>query len=105
MVLTPLGRGLFDFGDVDGHVDDALLQHCVGLDIIDSDVFIADTYNGKIKILDMTRHRVRTLVDGLSEPNDVIFLNGQLWVTSTNSHQLFKVDISTGEKEEVIVHY
>ncbi|HEY4652412.1 MAG TPA: hypothetical protein VIG72_13405, partial [Pontibacter sp.] len=103
MVLTPLGRGLFDFGDVDGHVDDALLQHCVGIEIIDSDVYIADTYNGKIKVLDLSRNRVRTLVNGLHEPNDLIFLHGQLWVTSTNSHQLFKVDISTGEKEQVVI--
>ncbi|WP_018476143.1 thioredoxin-like domain-containing protein [Pontibacter roseus] len=103
MVLTPLGRGLFDFGDVDGDADDALLQHCVGLTIIDSDVYIADTYNGKVKVLDMERRRVRTLTDGLSEPNDVHFLNGQLWVTSTNSHQLFKVDLHSGEKQEVVV--
>lgn len=104
-VLTPLGQGLFDFGDVDGHVDDALLQHCLGVEIIDSDVYIADTYNGKIKVLDLRRLRVRTLTDGLSEPNDLIFLNGQLWVTSTNSHRLFKVDLHTGEKEEVAVRF
>ncbi|MCC9166498.1 thioredoxin-like domain-containing protein [Pontibacter harenae] len=103
MVLTPLGRGLFDFGDVDGAVDDALLQHCVGVEVIDSDIFIADTYNGKVKVLDLERSRVSTLAEGFSEPNDVLFLRGQLWVTSTNSHQLFKVDISTGEKEEVHV--
>ncbi|GGG12146.1 thioredoxin-like domain-containing protein [Pontibacter amylolyticus] len=101
MVLTPLGRGLFDFGDVDGHVDDALLQHCVGLEVIDSDVYIADTYNGKIKVLDMERHRVRTLTAGLHEPNDLLYLNGRLCVTSTNSHQLFRIDLHTGEKEEV----
>ena len=105
MVLTPLGRGLFDFGDVDGHVDDALLQHCVGVEIIDSDVYIADTYNGKIKVLDLSRMRVRTLADGFSEPNDMLFLNGQLWVTSTNSHQLFTVDLHTGEKREVAVRF
>ncbi|AKD02976.1 thioredoxin-like domain-containing protein [Pontibacter korlensis] len=103
MVLTPLGRGLFDFGDVDGDTDDALLQHGVGIEVIDSDVFIADTYNGKIKVLDLQRRRVRTLTDGLHEPNDILFLNGQLWVTSTNSHQLFTVDIHTGEKQEVQV--
>ncbi|MCX2742049.1 thioredoxin-like domain-containing protein [Pontibacter anaerobius] len=103
MVLTPLGRGLFDFGDVDGDTDDALLQHCVGLECIDNDIYIADTYNGKIKVLDLQRNRVRTLVSGLSEPNDVMFLNGQLWVTSTNSHQLFTVNITTGEKQEVEV--
>ncbi|MDX5482673.1 MAG: redoxin domain-containing protein [Hymenobacteraceae bacterium] len=103
MVLTPLGRGLFDFGDVDGNADDALLQHCMGITIIDSDVFIADTYNGKVKVLDMDRRRVRTLTDGLQEPNDVLYLGGQLWVTSTNSHQLFNVDLHSGEKQEVKV--
>ncbi|MCC9135878.1 thioredoxin-like domain-containing protein [Pontibacter silvestris] len=105
MVLTPLGKGLFDFGDVDGHVDDALLQHCIGVEVIDNNVYIADTYNGKIKVLDMELHRVRTLTEGLSEPNDVLFLNGQLWVTSTNSHQLFKVDPGTGEKQEVTIFF
>ncbi|RAU84426.1 thioredoxin-like domain-containing protein [Pontibacter arcticus] len=105
MVLTPLGRGLFDFGDVDGHVDDALLQHCVGLEVIDSHVYIADTYNGKIKVLDLQRNKVYTLASGLSEPNEVLYLNGKLWVTSTNSHQLFKVDPTTGEKEEVILQF
>ncbi|MBJ6117817.1 redoxin domain-containing protein [Pontibacter sp. BT310] len=103
IVRTPLGRGLFDFGDVDGDVDDALLQHCVGVEIIDSDVYIADTYNGKVKVLDLSRKRIHTLAKGLHEPNDLIFLNGKLWVTSTNSHQLFKIDLNTGEKEEVIV--
>ena len=103
MVLTPLGRGLFDFGDADGHVDDALLQHCVGLEIIDSDVYIADTYNGKIKKLDVSRNKVSTLADGLSEPNDITFINGKLWATSTNSHQLYQIDLTTGEKQEVVV--
>ncbi|MFD2513185.1 thioredoxin-like domain-containing protein [Pontibacter locisalis] len=103
MVLTPLGRGLFNFGDVDGTVDDALLQHCVGVEVIDTDVYIADTYNGKIKVLDLSRGRVYTLTDGLSEPNDVLFINGKLWATSTNSHQLFKIDISTSDLQEVVV--
>lgn len=103
IVRTVLGRGLFDFGDVDGPMDDALLQHCVGLEVIGHDIYIADTYNGKVKVLDLERKRVRTLADGLHEPNDLLYLNGQLWVTSTNSHQLFKVDLSSGEKEEVRV--
>ncbi|MFT2010807.1 thioredoxin-like domain-containing protein [Pontibacter sp. 13R65] len=103
MVLTLVGRGLFDFGDVDGTVDDALLQHCVGVEVIDSNIYIADTYNGKVKVLDLERNRVSTLADGFSEPNDIMFLAGKLWVTSTNSHQLFKVDLHSGEKEEVLV--
>ncbi|TXK51967.1 redoxin domain-containing protein [Pontibacter qinzhouensis] len=103
MVLTLVGWGLFDFGDVDGAVNDALLQHCVGVEVIDSNIYIADTYNGKVKILDLERNRVSTLAEGFSEPNDIMYLHGILWVTSTNSHQLFKVDLHTGGKEEVVV--
>ncbi|WP_114782010.1 thioredoxin-like domain-containing protein [Botryobacter ruber] len=105
MVVTRVGQGLFEFGDKDGNADDALLQHCTGVEAIDSNIYIADTYNGKIKVLDLDRNRVRTLASGFQEPSDALFLHGQLWVTSTNSHQLFKVDLTTGEKEEVPVQF
>jgi thiol-disulfide isomerase/thioredoxin/sugar lactone lactonase YvrE len=105
IVLTAVGKGLFNFGDVDGSIDDALLQHCVGVEVVEEDVYIADTYNGKVKVLDQLRGRIHTIADGLNEPNDVIFLNGMLWVTSTNNHQLFKIDISTGEKQEVEIKF
>jgi len=97
-VNTLVGWGLFDFGDEDGAAESALLQHAVGLSVLENNLYIADTYNGKIKVLDLGKKRVKTIMAGLDEPNDVQFINGFLWVTDTNHHQLLKVNLQTGEK-------
>ncbi|MDQ4141288.1 MAG: redoxin domain-containing protein [Bacteroidota bacterium] len=97
-VQTLIGTGLFDFGDVDGDADAALLQHAMGLTIDQNQLYIADTYNGKIKVLNLEKNRVHTLVAGLDEPNDVKLIGDKMWVTDTNHHQLLKVDLTTGEK-------
>jgi DNA-binding beta-propeller fold protein YncE len=102
-VTTPLGKGLFDFGDKDGDVDEALLQHCVGVTAKEGKIYIADTYNGKIKTLDLKNERVNTVIAGLNEPNDILFLDNQMWVSDTNNHQLIKVDLKTNEKKIVDV--
>ena len=101
IVYTPLGKGLFDFGDVDGAVEDALLQHCMGLAAYNNLIYIADTYNGKIKHLDMHKERVKTVVAGLNEPNDLIFLNNELWITDTHNHQLLRVNLKSMQKKVV----
>ena len=100
-VTTLIGWGLFDFGDQDGAADTALLQHAVGISVVDNTLYIADTYNGKIKALDLTKKRVKTIIAGLEEPNDVKFILGYLWVTDTHHHQLLKVNLETGEKHLV----
>jgi hypothetical protein len=100
-VSTLIGRGLFDFGDQDGSTEAALLQHAVGLTLEGPLLYIADTYNGKIKVVDTVRKRVKTLLAGLDEPNDVKVINGFLWITDTHHHQLVKVNLETGEKHLV----
>jgi thiol-disulfide isomerase/thioredoxin len=100
-VSTLIGRGLFDFGDQDGSTDRALLQHAVGLTLEGTDLYIADTYNGKIKVVDTTRKRVKTILAGLDEPNDVQLIHGYLWIADTHHHQLLKVNLETGEKHLV----
>lgn len=102
-VTTLVGQGLFTFGDEDGGFDQALLQHGVGLTAHDGNLYLADTYNGKVKRLDLAQRQVETVVAGLSEPNDVLFLNGFLWITNTNAHQLWKVNLATGEREVIDV--
>ncbi len=102
-VSTLLGQGLFHFGDMDGDKDIALLQHAIGLTAKDNCLFIADTYNGKIKVFNLQTKRLRTLAEGLSEPNDVEFVGDELWVSSTNSHELYKVHPETGEKQLIPV--
>ena len=44
-VKTLVGRGLFEFGDVDGKGDKARLQHPLGVEARDGVVYVADTYN------------------------------------------------------------
>ena len=42
---------LFNFGDEDGDASNVLLQHCVALTEDHGNIYIADTYNGKVKVL------------------------------------------------------
>ncbi len=62
-VQTLVGRGLFEFGDQDGlgqvadagqrKAMEALLQHAVGVAYHDGKLYVADTYNSKIKVIDL----------------------------------------------------
>lgn len=102
-VSTLIGQGLFHFGDLDGDGDVATLQHLVGLTVKEKCLYLADTYNGKIKIYDLETKRVRTLAEGFAEPNDVKFVDDALWVSSTNNHELYRVHPETGEKSLIQV--
>jgi thiol-disulfide isomerase/thioredoxin len=76
-VRTPIGRGLFDFGHVDGPASGALLQHPLGLAVAsDGSVLIADAYNGALRRYDVRTDEVTTLARGLAEPSDVLVLPG-----------------------------
>ncbi len=57
----PGGQSLFSFDDIDGPGPRARLQHCLGVAYHDGKVFIADTYNSKIKVCDLKTHTVSTL--------------------------------------------
>ncbi|MFC6996294.1 thioredoxin-like domain-containing protein [Rufibacter roseus] len=103
-VTTLIGRGLFEFGDEDGDFYDAYLQHCIGITHHAKKLYLADTYNGKVKVLDLQKEQIKTVVAGLDEPNDVLFHQGSLWITNTNAHELWKVNLETGEREIIDVH-
>src|SRR5437763_384945 len=66
-VRTLAGGDLFDFGDRDGAGDDVRLQHPLGLALHEGKLFIADTYNHKIKVLDPRARTVRTFA-GTGKP-------------------------------------
>lgn len=112
MVTTLAGLGLFDYGDGEGDTDAALLQHCLSVAVDSSGVFIADTYNGKIKRwtardggLHGTSSAQRpsadgdicTLLDGLHEPGSVaVAPDGALIIADTNAHRLLEIQ---GDRE------
>lgn len=106
-VASVVGTGLFDFGDKDGVGDDVILQHCLALALHEGKLFVADTYNNKIKVLDpKTRQCSSYLGDGqpgkvdgggprFYEPGGLAVLNGKLYVADTNNHAIRVVDLKT----------
>jgi DNA-binding beta-propeller fold protein YncE len=107
VVTTLVGEewreNLFEFGDVDGVGDKVRLQHALGVAYHDGKVYVADTYNSKIKVLDPQKHSCETLLGGepdgwlagplFSEPAGLSFANGKLYVADTNAHRIRVVDL------------
>jgi sugar lactone lactonase YvrE len=110
-VHTVVGTGLFDFGDVDGVGDAVRLQHPLGLAFGGGVLYVADSYNHKIKRCDPAARTVTSFLgsglpghrDGpaaeaqFSEPGGVSFADGRLYVADTNNHAIRVCDVATGE--------
>lgn len=104
---TLVGGDLFEFGDKDGIGRAARLQHPLGVVYADGLLYVADTYNNKIKRLDPKTRRIETFVgtgeagntDGnpahFDEPGGLTYANGKLYVADTNNHLIRVVDIQT----------
>lgn len=95
-VTTLVGTGLFDFGDADGVGDAVRLQHPLGVAVADGAVYVADTYNGKVKRLDPKTREVATVADGFDEPGGIAVAGGRAFVADTNRHAIRVVDLGDG---------
>lgn len=110
-VETIVGQGLFDFGDRDGAGRQVLLQHDLGIAYYDGVVYVADTYNNKIKAIDPATRRSETflgtgeagLQDGPGpearfwEPGGLSISHGTIYIADTNNHAIRASDIVTGD--------
>ena len=110
-VSTLVGQGLFDYGDIDGELKQARLQHALGVLYHQGMIYVADTYNNKIKLLDPDKGKIRTLIgsgvpgkkDGparearLNEPNDIKYLGGRFYITDTNNGLIRVFDPESGK--------
>jgi DNA-binding beta-propeller fold protein YncE len=103
-VTTIVGQGLFDFGDVDGIGKEVRLQHALGVAYRDGKLFVADTYNSKIKVIDPRKRSCTTylgepggwLVGSVfNEPAGLSFAGDKLYVADTNGHRIRVVDLKT----------
>jgi DNA-binding beta-propeller fold protein YncE len=109
-VRTLTGRGLFDFGDEDGPGAIAFMQHPQGIAYHRGNVYVADTYNNKIKRIDLGDLTVTTAagsgqtgtLDGpganarLSEPAGISALANDLYIADTNNHSIRRLDLDSG---------
>ncbi|XP_070855201.1 NHL repeat-containing protein 2 [Drosophila suzukii] len=98
---------LFAFGDVDGKLFNAKLQHPLGVTYNDANnrLYVADSYNHKIKVIDTDSNNISTLKITSQNKTDLIFnepaglcldTNGQnLLVSDTNNHAIHIIDVVT----------
>jgi DNA-binding beta-propeller fold protein YncE len=107
---TLVGRGLFVLGDQDGPTSQALLQHNQDVAAGDSAVYVADTYNNKIKVIDRGSADVRTvagsghagLLDGpganarFDEPTGLSLSGDTLYIADSNNHEIRTLDLQSG---------
>ena len=110
-VRTLIGLGLFEFGDVDGDDFRVRMQHPIGITHHDGVLYVADTYNHKIKrVLPKTRAAFTVTgtgspghVDGpfaqarFSEPCGLSIANGKMYIADTNNHAVRVADMETSE--------
>jgi len=95
---TIVGTGLFDFGDVDGKGNAVRLQHPLGIVHVNGKLYVADTYNDKIKVIAPNARTSETLAGGegkLFEPGGVSYADGKLWIADTNHHAIKIYDLES----------
>ncbi|HEY0179214.1 MAG TPA: thioredoxin-like domain-containing protein [Dokdonella sp.] len=103
-VETLIGRGLYEFGDAIGARDEARLQNPLGL-ATDAHgiVYVADSYNDAIKLLNRRSGEVRALRLSyrLHEPQGLALGGERLWIANTNLHEIVCVDLDDGRVRRV----
>ena len=106
-----MGLDLFVFGDVDGSDQQVRLQHPLGIAWFDGVLYLADTYNHKIKRVFPATRSVLTLLgigepghqDGpgassmFSEPSGLSIANGKLYIADTNNHAIRVADLAANQ--------
>ena len=105
---------LFDFGDIDGVGNEARLQHPLGTAIVGDTLYVADTYNSKIKRVDVTSNEITSWLGGdagfadgsdprFDEPGGLSIEGDTLYVADTNNHAIRAIDLSTGTTSTVVL--
>jgi DNA-binding beta-propeller fold protein YncE len=106
--LVGVPGSLFDFGDVDGAGDTVRLQHPLGVVFYHGKLYVADTYNNKVKQLDPATRTSLTLAGSgkvghddaaiganatFNEPAGITAADGKLYVADTNNHAIRVVEL------------
>jgi DNA-binding beta-propeller fold protein YncE len=110
---TIVGKGLFEFGYEDGALNNAKLQHPIGIDSNNRNIYVADTYNNAIRFIDIEKREMKTIIGtkdvhsvcrfddphcdilGLYEPSDVKIHVNKLYIADTNNHLIRSFDMRT----------
>ncbi len=113
----PNGRSLFEFGDKDGKGARARLQHPLGIGCRDGLLYVADSYNQKLKTIRLDSDGVGTVTTFLgtgkagdsldpvqfNEPAGVSATEDAVFVADTNNHRLLRIDPTTKQAAVVTI--
>ena len=108
------GRSLFEFGDIDAVGSKARLQHPLGVAWHNGTLYVADSYNHKIKTVDLKTRRCETWLGNgkpgtaiqpprLSEPAGVSIAAGRLYIADTNNHRILVADLKSARTRELVI--
>src|SRR6185437_3814820 len=97
------------FGDHDGSGRAVRLQHPLGIALNDGTLYVADTYNNKIKAVNLAKKSVRTIVGtgkpgrddepaSFDEPAGLSVAGNKLYVADTNNHLIRTVDLGDSDR-------
>ncbi|MBI3409170.1 MAG: redoxin domain-containing protein [Planctomycetes bacterium] len=104
LVRTIVGEGLFEFGDQDGEGKAVRLQHALGVAHFKGNLYVADTYNSKIKRIDPENRTCETFLGDpagwlkpkmFNEPGGLSFAGNKLYIADTNNHRVQVVDMES----------
>lgn len=110
----PRGASLFEFGDVDGKAGKARLQHPLGILFHDGNLIVADSYNHKIKMVNLKDKSSETFLGTkeqglgldplqLAEPAGLTIAGDFLFIADTNNHRLIKVNLKDKTASEFTI--
>ena len=89
------GEHLFNFGDENGTGRQVRLQHALGVAYADGKLYVADTYNSKIKLIDPAKRSCETYLGDpagwlkekmFNEPGGISIADGKMYIADTNNH-------------------
>ena len=112
-LLAGTDQSLFDFGTADGVGTDARFQHPLGVTAASGVLYVADTYNSRIRAVEIATGASSTLagsVGGWRDGQDALFnepggldeLDGVLYIADTNNHSVRRLNIATGAVDTMV---
>lgn len=112
-IRSIIGKGLFEFGHDNGPIQDATMQHPLGLCLFDDDrILVADSYNDALRLIDMNTRQVSDVDNHGWNCTDEICLpfnepagiwadgENRILVADTNNHRIVEIrrDLKTSRK-------
>jgi peroxiredoxin len=106
-VTTLVGEGLFSYGGNDGTGTAARLQSPLDIkaDLAHKMLWVADTYNNKIRRIGVESQFVSSLVldRSLDEPGGLAFHDNTLYIANTTAHEILRLNPDDGHAEALNV--